>query len=490
GLVLIVGSMALYPSAVIAVSLEGECFLVETQVTKVETVLKEAGVKICEEDIVSPPLHSRVSDGDTIVIKKQNTPLVLILPEKTITTRTAADTIGEALDENGVVLSHDYVLLKDGLPQSPENPLAIKKAVTGQQEALTTPSPPRPYGEATNRGGPRPHLLSPPKEHSPVTLRLKRAVPVQVHDSGLSVQVMSTEETLSQALDSAGITINPGDLVTPGTESPVQAGMHVYIQRSKGVTLRADGTQLPLRTFSETVAQVLAQARIHISELDRVVPDLDATITDGLTIDVTRIVHEVVISEEPIPFSSELRPDPDLEIDHIRVAQIGKPGLSKTLTKTTYENGKETERVIEREWVESEPQTHITTYGQKIVLREIDTPEGRLSYWRKLRVFATAYDATCGDKERDHPAYGITRLGLQARKGIVAVDPQVIPFYTKMFVPGYGVGLAADTGEGIRGRWVDLCYEEGQTDLWGTRWIDIYLLDPPPQANSIRWIIP
>lgn len=480
-------SSALHPSALVTVSLEGEPFQVKTHLGKVETILREAGVKVGPDDVVSPPLNARVGDGDTIAIK-QTKPLVLVLPDKTVTTRTAAETIGEALNENGIVLSSNDILLKDGSLRSREEPLSARDLAQSAHSAALDSTPLRPYGQATNRGGYRPGLLSTTQQTNTVTLQIKRAVPLQIHDAGLSTQILTTEATLGQALDSTGITLNPGDLVTPSPETGVQAGMHIYIQRSKGITINADGSELAARTFAETVAQALQERGIRLSELDRVEPDLDTTIRDGLAISITRIVHELVTSEEAIPFSSELRPDPELEIDHQQVTQSGMPGLFKRLTRVIYENGEEKESIIEREWVESAPEARITSYGTKIVVREIDTPEGRLTYWRKLRVYATWYNASHGGKTRDDPRYGFTYLGLKAERGIVAVDPNVIPFYTKMYVPGYGIGLAADTGGGIKGRWIDLCYEEGDTGLWGARWVDIYLLAPPP--NSIRWILP
>ncbi len=60
---------------------------------------------------------------------------------------------------------------------------------------------------------------------------------------------------------------------------------------------------------------------------------------------------------------------------------------------------------------------------------------------------ATAYYAF-GSGGNDINGNGITATGLRARKGIVAVDPRVIPLGTKLFIPGYGEALAADTGGG------------------------------------------
>jgi 3D (Asp-Asp-Asp) domain-containing protein len=51
---------------------------------------------------------------------------------------------------------------------------------------------------------------------------------------------------------------------------------------------------------------------------------------------------------------------------------------------------------------------------------------------------------------------GRTASGLPCAKGVVAVDPKLIPLGTKLFVPGYGRAVAADVGVGIKGRIIDV----------------------------------
>ncbi len=51
---------------------------------------------------------------------------------------------------------------------------------------------------------------------------------------------------------------------------------------------------------------------------------------------------------------------------------------------------------------------------------------------------------------------GTTATGLPVGPGIVATDPSVIPLGTRMTIPGYGEGVAADTGSGIQGRRIDV----------------------------------
>jgi 3D (Asp-Asp-Asp) domain-containing protein len=71
---------------------------------------------------------------------------------------------------------------------------------------------------------------------------------------------------------------------------------------------------------------------------------------------------------------------------------------------------------------------------------------------------------------------GRTATGAPAGWGVVAVDPSVIPLGTRMTIPGYGSGVAADTGSAIRGATIDLWFSTlAQARAWGRRTVTITL---------------
>ncbi|HEX4324344.1 MAG TPA: 3D domain-containing protein [Gaiellaceae bacterium] len=83
---------------------------------------------------------------------------------------------------------------------------------------------------------------------------------------------------------------------------------------------------------------------------------------------------------------------------------------------------------------------------------------------RQLVVSATCYDLP-----------GRTATGVPVGQGVVAVDPSVIPLGTRMYVPGYGNGVAADVGSGIKGATIDLWMTPTQCAAWGRRTVTITL---------------
>ena len=81
---------------------------------------------------------------------------------------------------------------------------------------------------------------------------------------------------------------------------------------------------------------------------------------------------------------------------------------------------------------------------------------------RQLVVSATCYDLP-----------GRTATGMPVGLGVVAVDPSVIPLGTRLYVPGYGNGVAADIGGGIKGATIDLWMPPAQCATWGRRTVTI-----------------
>jgi len=100
-------------------------------------------------------------------------------------------------------------------------------------------------------------------------------------------------------------------------------------------------------------------------------------------------------------------------------------------------------------------------------------PEG-VTLTGEWSMVATAYFAGGGGLNGN----GITATGLRARKGIVAVDPRVIRLGTRLYIEGYGVAIAGDTGGWIKGNRVDLCFDTLEECFrYGRRKIYVYLVE-------------
>jgi uncharacterized protein YabE (DUF348 family) len=316
----------------------------------------------------------------------------------------------------------------------------------------------------------------------PIQLRIYRAIPVVVHEGGLPYTIDTTAQTVGEALRQAEVVLYLGDRVHPSLGSRVSANMHVYIERSVPVALQVDGHQIKTRTQAETVGDALTDIGVTLAGQDRVEPPLTTALYDNIKIAVTRVWEDVEVEEEIAPYETVFVGDSNLPIDTQQVLDPGANGITRTRYRVRYENGDEVSRVREDRWVAQEPAERRIAYGQ-LVAPQTATVDGQtITYWRKMKAYATSYHpAAVGNNK--------TRTGDIVRKGVVAVDPRIIPLRSPLFVPGYGEGRALDTGGGIISRRIDLGYED-HNYISTSKWVDLYLLWPPPPDYQIAWVLP
>ncbi len=315
--------------------------------------------------------------------------------------------------------------------------------------------------------------------HRLPSLLLQRAVHLELHTGNTVQELTTTAPTLGQALWEAGISLHAADRLVPSPETHPVDGMQAMLTRSRQVVIQAGGDQITLRTSSSSVGAALAEAGLSLQGLDYSQPPAEADLPADGQIRVVRVREEVLIEQIPLPFETSFQPDPDLEIDQQNVITPGTYGVTSQRVTIRYEDDQEVARQTEDAWVAQLPQDRIMGYGTQIVQHTVDTPDGTITYWRALRVYATAY----------HPAVtgsDITSTGQKLRKGIIAVNPNYIPYGTRLYVPGYGEGVAADTGN-LPARWIDLGYSDDDFEGWH-QYVTVYFLWPPP--DQIVWLIP
>lgn len=183
----------------------------------------------------------------------------------------------------------------------------------------------------------------------------------------------------------------------------------------------------------------------------------------------TKFEEKFATGSASINFETEYKDDPETEAGTETVIQEGEDGEKITTTKITFYNGEEFDKdVVKVETVE--PKSKIISRGTKIVWKTLDTSDGQIRYWKKMRVYATHYDSRCpGCNET-------TAIGMRAGKGVIAVDPSVIKLRSEVYVPGYGKAVAGDTGGAIKGNIIDLGFDDARTAGWRAQYVDIYLL--------------
>ena len=90
---------------------------------------------------------------------------------------------------------------------------------------------------------------------------------------------------------------------------------------------------------------------------------------------------------------------------------------------------------------------------------------------KSLDVVATAY---CACRRCCGKTNGITATGTHARLGTIAADPRLIPYGTRIYVPGYGEGRIEDCGGAIKHKRIDVFFpSHKQATAWGKRRVRI-----------------
>ena len=326
-------------------------------------------------------------------------------------------------------------------------------------------------------------------EPLPAEIEIARAMTITILDGGQQISLSTAAQTVGDALVEANIALYAADGATPNLATALTPGMTITLDRAIPITILVDGQNIETRTRPGTVGQILAESGVGLIGYDYTIPALDSSITTANQIQVIRVTEEFLVEETQIPFEALFQATDQLEIDQRALLQNGVPGIERTRVRVRYENGVEVSRTPDARWVAQEPIPEIVGYGTNIVIRTIDTEQGPREYWRKVSMRVTSYMAQTSGKPRGAPGYGITASGVTAGYGVVAIDPRVVPFRSEVFVPGYGVGFAGDTGGGVKGRWIDLGYE----DDWDTfeswnGYVDVYYLTPVPE--NVNYLIP
>jgi 3D (Asp-Asp-Asp) domain-containing protein len=328
---------------------------------------------------------------------------------------------------------------------------------------------------------------------------VQRAVPFAVLDGGVPVSARAAAATVGEALRLIGVDLFPEDRLTPAPEASLSPGLLVTIWRARPVALAGKDLSLHVRSQAATVRELLAEQGVELASLDRVEPGLELPVEPYTTIRVVRVHQEEREDVQLLPYDTEYQPDPSLPAGWRQRAQAGVAGLLQRIVRVVYEDGEPAGEQVVASAVLREPRPELIRYGPAVGPAPLVGP-GAPPAWQMapatqasypaviggyrvrqvLLMVATAYDpgpASTGKRPGDW-GYGITASGMRAGYGVVATDPRVIPFYTRLYVPGYGFGIAGDTGGDIKGMRIDLGYNTYWEAInWGRRTVPVYVLE-------------
>lgn len=321
---------------------------------------------------------------------------------------------------------------------------------------------------------------------SHIIITARTAHSITVIADGNTYNVVTYKKNVQDTLEKAGIELSEKDKISPALDSTIADGMKIVIKRAVPVKVSVDDKTLFIWTAESTVEDMLKAESIDLGELDKVSRSLEDNITSGMEIKITRVTVDYVASTEPVEFGLVRQLDNNLEQGQSKVIQEGVQGEKVVTTKVVYEDGKEVSREVINETITKEPVNRIVAVGTlKYIMASRGGSRTKAYYTKVLRMKATSYTSNyaCTGKNPGDPGFGITATGTVARRNpngysTVAVDPNVIPLGTKLYIEGYGYAIAEDVGGGVNGNMIDLYFEpyEMGKGLWSTRYVNVYIL--------------
>lgn len=348
-----------------------------------------------------------------------------------------------------------------------------------------------------------------------ICIEVNRAFALTIMEDGEYITVVSTGGVVSEALEAAGIENIDVLKVEPSLETALAPEMLIYVYRPISVTVIEGESKTSYDVYEGTVSSVFEQIEAPLSEEDILGDGLDRSdwVKDGQTIKVTRVDKEEITEKKAIPFETETKKSDDLYVGETKIQQKGVDGEMLVTTRRVLKDGKvESSEVIE-EKITKEAVNQILLKGTKEKVTEekattasssssssssssnrntspdlsasqtltekdgvlYDANGKEVSYKKVLRGSATAYCADPG---------ALTATGVPAYVGGVAVNPNIIPYGSKLYIVCdggvvYGYATAVDTGGALMAgtALVDLYYNSyNECVQFGRRTATIYIL--------------
>ena len=270
--------------------------------------------------------------------------------------------------------------------------------------------------------------------------------------------------------------------------------MQYILQPGRTVTVQHNGRTVTGVSQGERLPVFLDRCGIRLGddemvELDLTGQELSIRISSTLTYQ-----HFVTVETD---YTVERTPDPLMDKG---TETVIRKGVSGHIIET-YEDTVVKGEVVSTRYVGASHDTshaELIRYGTRVyeVARDdtIETVvpnaegEGGILYFKSGDTMTYSKVMTCSSTAYYSGGEGgaawTTAVGASVGIGTIAVDPSVIPYYTKMFIQTtngsrvYGMGTALDCGGAIKGNIVDLWFPSyADCRSWGRRAVTVYILD-------------
>ncbi len=443
GIVLI--TLSLHKTVFLVIN--GKAEDISTYALTVNSLLKSQDLHLTEDERISPAPGTILWGGELVILEFANS--VEITVDGDVHTLLTA----ERRPEN--------ILLDLGMMLFPKDRMLVDGVTIGNKT-----------------------LLSLGKSHQILVLR---GTPITIAFENGDQQFISDADTLSEALENEGIEVFEADQLSKPLDTLLNgSSIIVSLIRAEPLLVHLADEIVTIRTTANTVGAALTQGGLALQGLDYSIPSELEPLPENDQVQIIRVREEILLKQEQIQFSSEYQPADDLALDQLQIMTGGEYGIQAQRLRIVYEDGREISRDLEKEWIIRDPGPRIIGYGTQINIETANTPDGQITYWRKITAYATSYNENCPG------CNNFTSSGAYLKKGVIAVKLDWYRYMQGMrvYIPGYGFATIEDVGGGVpwSANWVDLGYRSENYVPWSEN-VTVYFLAPAPPPQNIMYVL-
>jgi 3D (Asp-Asp-Asp) domain-containing protein/uncharacterized protein YabE (DUF348 family) len=322
------------------------------------------------------------------------------------------------------------------------------------------------------------------------------SVPVMLTARGYTRTVLTKARTADELLQNMGVTLRAGDAVTCDTgaddiaaaagagdhmDAALADGARVTVDSAFPVAVSADGKFTVYRLRGGTVKDTLALAGVTYDADDELSELPFADVAPGMVIRRVDVQTYLETSEYAIEYSEEVVKDPKLYTisGYSHVKTRGENGLKRVTYKYILKDGELAAREVVEQTILKEAVDEVRVVG---VTQTPFTGDTR-AFKDRPKESDIAKTIVADEVTAYTHTGGRTATGRHPRIGYVAVNPSVIPYGTRLYIPGYGYCTAQDTGafrheeDGGKNQIDVFLNTEKECIRWGRKYnVTIYIL--------------
>lgn len=305
---------------------------------------------------------------------------------------------------------------------------------------------------------------------------------ITINNGGDTQVVHLAKGTVTDALKKAEITLAEDEISVPAPDSKITGDTEINIYKTKTVSVTADGKTKDVKLALVNVYDALNYAGYEVDDDDILSTSHSDDVENINAVTIKRVTYKTESTKEKIAYDTVKKNSDKVELGETKVKTKGKDGEKIVTREVKYIDGKKSSDKVVAEKRIKEPVDKVVLVGTKGAATSggagtfTDSNGATVAYSQMLTGSGTAYTA---------PAGAGTATGVPAYHGGVAVNPNIIPYGSKLYIVStdgsfvYGYATAVDTGGALMdGSAIVDCFYNTYDECvnFGRRDVNVYVI--------------